>query len=200
MKIILALAFIMSTTQAMACICLSPEPIDSAYKRASTVFIGKVKEVVDDKFYLGQGEGIQVVIFDVIQGLKSSEAGKGPISVIEQVGSSCSFGFEEGHTYVVFAYSDYTGVHLTDQCTRTKLLERFDAANLQRLEAISANYTGNSRDIGIVRMLVPKYHDMVNKINQLEEASASSRTLTIALITLLLVSAGLNFYLITNRK
>lgn len=200
MKILLALAFALSVTQAMACICLSPEPIDSAYKRASTIFIGKAKEIVNDKFYFEQGEGAQVVIFDVIQGFKSSKVGKGPIAVMDMVSSSCSFNFEKDKTYVVFAYSDYAGVHVTDQCTRTRLLERFDEADLQRLKALPDSNKDNSRDIGIIRMLTPQYHDMVNKMNQLEEASASSRTLTIALITLLLVSAGLNFYLITNRK
>jgi hypothetical protein len=192
--ILIAISLIFGATQAFACICMKPEPIDSAYKHASTVFIGKAREIVKDKFFFDQGGEAQLVIFDIIQGLKNSKAGEGPITVVDQL-TSCSFYFEEGKTYVVFAYSDYVGVHTTDMCTRTKLLEEFEKSDMQRLETISANYKSDYREIGVIKMLAPKYNDMIDKISQLEKEKAFFKILSIIIAAVLLISIGVNTYL-----
>ena len=109
---------------ALACSCGQDEgppqqQVALARSRADAVFVGKVIEL-RIKPTPPYSSSLLLAVFEVSESFKGRV---GPLVVMPSGGNSsdCSYGFESGKTYLVYAYSS-GGVLSTDSCTRTTVL------------------------------------------------------------------------------
>ncbi|HJQ57767.1 MAG TPA: hypothetical protein VJ890_12715 [Vineibacter sp.] len=118
----------------LACSCMEPAP-DTAYQRASQVFVGKVTQI--DKPFLDRlrltRSGLWHVHFVVSKRWKGSPSDS--VTVRTRVtGESCGYPFRTGETYLVYTVANAEPV--TGICTGTKDLAHADA-DLRALDALA---------------------------------------------------------------
>ncbi|WP_400193955.1 hypothetical protein [Hymenobacter sp. B81] len=159
---LLVTALLFHCQTALACMCLSPPPIDRAFSHSSLIFKGRVTEIARNKFYNSQGFGAELINFEVTQGYKKAKSGGGVISIVN-TNTSCDFFFEEGKEYFVFAHDLGGGYYSTSSCTKTAEAGRFLAADLKILQELSRDYGDISTD--------PRNALVVNKPAYLELVS-----------------------------
>jgi len=191
---------ILASFKAFSCSCLKPEPIDTTFKEASIIFIGKVTEIVEDKLIVNSGERYTINLFEILKELKKGDGQNKTVSIVTD-NSSCAFFFEEGKTYVVFGYSDPSGIMVTNQCTRTVLLERLGKNDLSKLKMLSANYKNEGSSVlGLVTITRPEYNALINNISKLENNLKTNRLILITLSTLLFITICFCVYLGKRNK
>jgi hypothetical protein len=114
--------FVTSPSTTVACDFEPPPPPEQALDEATAVFAGEVRSIeqVDDD----PGQQYIAATFDVDRSWKGVESS--PVVVeTHQDEATCGFPFEEGGTYIVYAYSEGTPL-TTALYHRTNLLERAD--------------------------------------------------------------------------
>lgn len=110
------LAYGDSFDPAFACSCVPPRPIQEAYETSVAVFSGKVARIDADQFG-------RMAIFYVDTTWKG--VSKDTVKVLTAAQSSaCGYKFEEGRSYIVYAYSGGEDSSLkTSSCSRTASAE-----------------------------------------------------------------------------
>ena len=116
----LLFAFCVSSFSAFACSCIMPGTVAEEVERADAVFKGTVI-AVDNSDYRAY------VFPDVVVTFTVQEYWKGDVLDIVvihtgQGGGDCGFSFEEGKSYLVYAYTDDNGDLHANICSRTALL------------------------------------------------------------------------------
>lgn len=122
--VLLSSVVVLVPTASLACSCGddegSPkERVALARNRADAVFVGKVVSM-RLKPIPPYSSSLFLAVFEVSESFKGRV---GPMVVMPSGGDStdCSYGFEDGKTYLVYAYSA-GGTLSTDSCTRTREL------------------------------------------------------------------------------
>ncbi|HEU4813528.1 MAG TPA: hypothetical protein VFS99_04795 [Xanthomonadaceae bacterium] len=122
---LLALSALALPTDALACSCVPPQPVPEAVDDATRVFVG---EVVD-------AERIDPlhrrVTFHATEHFKGSPVEKIQLTTASD-GVMCGYPFNEGSTYVVYAYGE-EGDLGTGSCSRTTLA--IEGSDLEVLRA-----------------------------------------------------------------
>lgn len=172
------------------------ESIDSAFKAASIIFIGKVNEISTKSLFVNTyGRSFDIINFDIIEGLKKCDGPHKKISLVSQ-SSSCDYYFEEGKTYIVFGYNEPGGVLTTNQCTKTELLTRLDNNELTRLRTLSLNLKDDEYEpLGLVTITRSEHIFLIDKATLLEKDIRKLYFSIIGLVILLILSLGLLVYL-----
>jgi hypothetical protein len=193
---ILISLLIFGSTKTIACICLPNEPIDSSFKDASIIFIGKVSEISKNKLFVNTyGMSFDIINFNIIEGLKKCEGPHKTISLVTQ-SSSCDYYFEKGKTYIVFGYNEPGGVLTTNQCTRTELLERVDNEELIRLRNLSVNHKGGEYEpLGLVTITNSEHNSLINLVSLLKKSNKRLEYSLIGLLILLFLCLAFLVYL-----
>ena len=125
---------------ALACSCMAPGPVCSAYWSTSTLFLGHVVEiehVYDNPPSANAiGPGRYIVHFDVTERYRGVAERQAVIHTADQ-GSACGFEFKQGHDYLVYASASPNGQLSTNHCTGThEVVKRADDADIQWIEAL----------------------------------------------------------------
>ncbi|MDX5347013.1 MAG: hypothetical protein LPK19_07180 [Hymenobacteraceae bacterium] len=198
MKVLSTITLIfLTTSKAFSCMCVKNAPIDSTFQETSVIFVGKVKEVIEDKL-ISNNNTFTITNFEILEEFKKGISSNS-ISIVTD-NSSCSYTFREGKTYVVFGYSDAGGILKTNQCTRTGLYEHYNKADLERLRYLSVNYNGiNYGELGLVSLYRPEYNVLMDKMNNLEEIGKYYKIISISLAIILLLSISVIIYMIRNK-
>lgn len=191
--------------QTLACSCVST-PLDTAFSQASMVFVGKVREIVDNKLHSNLGHSFKIINFEVLEVIKKTIVRTNTLSLIDDQ-SSCSFFFEEGKTYVVFAYALATGLFETSTCSRTSRVEAFNKADFEKLKVLPAFHLEDVYHTdGSITLSEAEHNLLLNKVKQLEKDIAiykrNKNSLTWIIIILaffLLINMGINYYLIKKK-
>jgi len=132
------LAFVLAARAALACSCVGPNPVCSAYWNTPVVFLGHVVRIETIR-----DAGENLVHFEatrLYRGIPSKEL----VVHTSTQGSACGYGFAEGHDYLVYGYIA-EGKLSTGLCTRTHEVTDRDAdADLQWIEGLSKAPPGAS--------------------------------------------------------
>jgi hypothetical protein len=126
-----------SAARVLACQCRERQPPCSQYAEADAVFVGAVTDVtpVDYDLIATPGSNVRRVGFKVERAFRG--VGGARAELIEW-GTSCDFGFEDGKTYLVYAYrSPEKGTLSTGYCTRTAELSKA-SADLAYLDGLAS--------------------------------------------------------------
>lgn len=101
------------------CTCFTKEPTCSAYWKTDAVFVGTVKDIKPESEVLTNNVDVFFDVEKTFRGLASEN-----FILKEDKGFSCSFGFEKGEKYLVYAYAYNDGKAFgTGHCTRTSLYD-----------------------------------------------------------------------------
>lgn len=120
----LALAGVLNVHAAHACTCINIPGAEEGLRTSDAVFAGEATDIEADYLAPGNGPPLGRVVFDVTESWKGVPEepvvayGQGP-------GASCGLDFDEGKSYLVYAYRTGDGPddHLeTNLCTATKPL------------------------------------------------------------------------------
>lgn len=108
---------------ALACSCILPtqdpeEAVEDAADRADIVFLGKV-ERVHTADIPDVGAVIQESTFYILESWKGEKVTRVSTKINVQC-CVCGFHFEEGETYLVFAYEGKDGYYSTSICSLTR--------------------------------------------------------------------------------
>jgi protocatechuate 3,4-dioxygenase beta subunit len=154
-RVIALAALAIYSLPSLACSCVGSGPVCSEYWKTPILFLGKVvgaeyHEVEDKPTKFVHGEFL--VRFGVIKQYRG-ESGNPAIVHTPSQESACGFGFQAGHTYLVYGYKTADGSQGTGLCTRThEVTSRQADPDLQWLEALPNAPPGGSM-IGHVEML-----------------------------------------------
>lgn len=107
---------VLSPDSAYACKCVAPKTVEEEAIASHAIFAGKLVERKPGA-KLKDGETGEYLIFDVAMMWKGPE--KRRITVLHTM-SSCSYGFEIGGEYLVYAPGGTPEAPETHLCTRTK--------------------------------------------------------------------------------
>jgi len=104
-----------------SCSCVPPPPPAQAFQEAAAVFMGKAISIQ-------AGPGPYVITAK----LRVSRIWKGEKTFLLEIltgndGAMCGFNFQEGKSYVIYAYKNQDGQLETNNCTRSTLTERATA-------------------------------------------------------------------------
>ncbi len=113
-------AFCLSSFSAFACSCIMPGTVAEEVDRADAVFAGTVI-ALDHSDYRAYVFPNVAVTFTVQEYWKGDVLDTVVIHT-GQGGGDCGFGFEEGESYLVYAYADDNGDLHANICSRTALL------------------------------------------------------------------------------
>jgi hypothetical protein len=151
---------------ALACSCVGPTPVCSVYWNTSVLFLGHVvriehvydkppeERVVDGKTITIIGPGQNLVHFDVTKSYRGAPGEQVVVHTADQ-GSACGYAFEQGHDYLVYAYTAPDGGLAAGRCTRThEVTSRADDEDMQWIEGLSKAPLGASI-FGRIRSLRP---------------------------------------------
>jgi Carboxypeptidase regulatory-like domain len=136
----LGLALVSGPLSACSCIAGSGQPCET-YWGASTIFVGKVVEIVP----LPRGaDGYpwRSVRFEVLESLKGADAATAEVRT-GRGGGDCGYEFKVGESYVVHANPGRSGELVTSICSATKPLSKGEAdVTYARLVAHGGDRTG----------------------------------------------------------
>lgn len=111
---------------AYACSCAGIGGPEKELKSSDAVFTGEVSSVEADETAPGSGLPIGKVVFDLEDSWKGDL--RDSVAVYGQgSGISCGLNFDEGKSYLVFAYRSGGDALETDLCTSTQPLEKADS-------------------------------------------------------------------------
>ena len=113
-------AFCVSSFSAFACSCIMLGTVAEEVDRADAVFTGRViaADTSDYRAYVFPDVAVTFTVQEYWKGVLSE-----PLVIhTGQGGGDCGFGFEEGESYLVYAYADDTGDLHANICSRTALL------------------------------------------------------------------------------
>ncbi|MBI5001777.1 hypothetical protein HZC31_00160 [Candidatus Woesearchaeota archaeon] len=116
----LLFAFCVSSFSAFACSCIMPGTVTEEVERADVVFVGTVIAVDHSEYraYIFPDLEFSFTVQEYWKGVLSE-----PLIIhTGQGGGDCGFSFEEGKSYLVYAYADESGDLHTNICSRTALL------------------------------------------------------------------------------
>ena len=116
----LLFAFCVSSFSAVACSCIMPGTVAEEVERADAVFTGTVI-AVDTPIY-GAYVFPDVEVTFTVQKYWKGVLSEPLVIHTGQGGGDCGFGFEEGESYLVYAYADDTGDLHANICSRTAVL------------------------------------------------------------------------------
>jgi len=116
---------------ALACMCLEPPPPQEAMEKAGAVFSGRCVKVerVEQETPYGKLPKLRAVLevkaaWKGLQGKPSADGEAMRPHTVEvwtgSGGGDCGFGFQEGKSYLVYAYVGEDGAMSTDICTRSQ--------------------------------------------------------------------------------
>jgi len=129
-----------AATEVHACSCAvslkhQKQQVKKAKLDASTVFIGRVVEIVKTKDPDGNSTSAMKAVFELSRVWKGEL--KRTISVYTVNGDLCGFNFEKGSEYLVYAYDSSGSVDtlFTTICSRTKIAHgKYFLTDLKYLE------------------------------------------------------------------
>lgn len=127
--------------RAPACQCRERRPPCSQYAEADAVFVGSVADVtpVDRELAVVKASNIKRVGFKVGRAFRGVEGARAELI---DWGTSCDIGFDDGETYLVYAYrNSETGALSTNYCTRTAELSKA-SADLAYLDGLASAAPG----------------------------------------------------------
>lgn len=117
-----SIIFLFSFENASACSCTGKDSPCAEYKDADLLFVGTVSKIttVKDKFAYSYNAKFQVENL-----LKGINIKRKEIEVQTSTqGTACGYRFQEGRTYLVYAYLDEeTNIYETSICTRIRFLD-----------------------------------------------------------------------------
>jgi hypothetical protein len=154
-KVIALVSLGICSLPSFACSCPGSGPVCSEYWETPILFLGKVvgaeyHEVEDKQTKFVHGEFL--VHFEVIKQYRG-ESGNPAIVHTASQESACGFGFQAGHTYLVYGYKTADGSQGTGLCTRThEVTSQLADPDLQWLGALPNAPPGGSM-IGHLQML-----------------------------------------------
>ena len=104
-------------TVSWACDCAVPPPPKEALKKATAVFSAKVVKIEE--------AGLQrSVTVEVLRTWKGVDEKKIVVSTAKS-GASCGYGFQEGKTYLIYAYQEEKAPMLrVSLCSRTQAIDK----------------------------------------------------------------------------
>jgi len=136
------------------------------YWNTSVLFLGHVvriehvydtppeERVLNGKTVTVIGPGQYLVHFDVTKSYRGAPGQQAVIHTADQ-GSACGYAFEQGHDYLVYAYTAPTGDLSTGHCSRThEVTSREDDEDIQWIEGLTKAPPGASV-FGSIRSLRP---------------------------------------------
>ena len=135
---ILSLTFILLSlsVKGLSCSCLQI-PIDSAFAYTPLIFEGKVVSQYEDAFFYDRAEYSLITNLEVVKDYRGTRYKK-IITIVGGLG--CNFFFQEGETYIVFAYQRESGIYTTSICSYTRLKSEFDPKNMRAIEKWSKRF------------------------------------------------------------
>lgn len=130
-----------AAAEAVACSCFPPGPPCQAAWSADAVFSGTVRSIdpVNGPDADGSSLTTHIVRFDVPRVFRGIASG--PVSVETSDRHTCSYRFEKGQAYLVYATRTASGALTASICSRTRPLEAA-AEDLAYLSAIPAAGSG----------------------------------------------------------
>ena len=169
-----------------ACSCYSSGPACQAAWSADAIFSGTVRAIDVSEQFNGDRPVLETVVrFDIEQ--RFLNVPSGPVEIVTDGLSTCSYRFTRGEKYVVYARRRGDGRLTTSICSRTRLLAEA-AEDVKYLSALPASGTG-ARVYGRVNEWVHHPADAQGvDYGPLEN------------ITISVASAGLVRDLVTNRN
>jgi len=120
MKRVLCLLLFFVPSLVWSCSCKPPDPPKKSLATVDAVFVGKVVQVVEGKKDVFPRKTVVLVVSTVWKGKLTKE-----LSLTTGIGGGdCGYRFEEGKSYLIYAYGDVKKGMSTNICTRTRPLER----------------------------------------------------------------------------
>jgi hypothetical protein len=110
--------FILTTwiKTSVGCVCDTPSPVDTLFKRASVVFEGVlIKETGRSNFYNNGGRAFEIANFKITNDFKGVGNIGDTISIF-YLGSDCDEHFTEKGKYIIFGFSIGLGFQSTSIC------------------------------------------------------------------------------------
>jgi hypothetical protein len=121
--VVLAWATVLPASRAEACRCV-PRTLEEHVREAAAIFEGRVRSI-EPADPTGPGGGPLRVVFDVVQTWRGANAER--VEVITAGSSAaCGYGFEVGHSYLVYADATENGGLSVGLCSRTRPADEAD--------------------------------------------------------------------------
>ncbi|MCG3157648.1 MAG: hypothetical protein DKINENOH_04284 [bacterium] len=113
-----ALVMIAAASPAQPCSCVPTPPPAQAFEQADAVLTGMVIDIQEGP-----------ASYSLTVRISASEVWKGKKDLTAEIitasnSAMCGFYFQKGKTYLIYAYENPEGRLATNNCTRTKLIDR----------------------------------------------------------------------------